>query len=230
MPKKPLKKIQIKFLGTSSGEPIPRPGDDCPQCLSRDAKDKRLRPSLLVNKKVLIDCGPDILKQLKKSQIGALELVLITHEHQDHVAGIGDLKKIRPNLEITRLKPGQHFAWEGIDFYAFKVKHSSMITTVGLEIGSAIYIPDVADLDWAMKYLQESKLAILDGSVLNRNFGGHLAINEIIAETKNLRNLRRIYFSHNGHTKRPHKEMVKLVKALGDDRYTLAYDGLEINI
>lgn len=230
MPRKSLKKIEIKFLGTSSVDAIPRPGDDCAQCLSKDSKDKRLRSSILVNKKVLIDAGPDILKQLRKNQIENLELVLITHEHLDHAGGIGDLKKVCPSLNITRLKPGQHFAWEGIDFYAFKVKHSTMVTTVGVEVGPVIYIPDAADLDWAMKYLQESKLAILDGSVLNRNFSGHLAINEIIAQTKNLRNLRRIYFTHNGHTKRTHKEMVKLVKTLGDDRYTLAYDGLEINI
>lgn len=222
--------ILLKFLGTSSAEAIPRPDDDCSQCQSEDAKDKRLRSAVLINKKILIDAGPDILKQLKRNQIENLDLVLITHDHDDHIGGIKDLQKIRRNLEITRLKPGQHFKWQGIDFYAFKVKHSSQITTVGLEIGPVIYIPDLADLDWAIKYLQESKIAILDGSVLNRNFGGHLSINEIINGTKKLRNLRRIYFTHNGHTHKTHKEMVKIVKTLGDDRFTLAYDGLELKI
>jgi phosphoribosyl 1,2-cyclic phosphate phosphodiesterase len=225
-----MKKTTIKFLGTSSGEPIPRPGDDCEQCLSTDKKDKRLRSSLLINKKILIDAGPDILKQLRKNQIENLELVLITHDHYDHVTGIKDLLKIKRNLEIIRLKPGQHFKWEGLEFYAFKVRHSNVVTTVGLEIGSLIYIPDAADLDLAEKYLKESKIAVLDGSVLNRSFDGHLAINEAINQTKNLRNLRKIYFTHNGHTRVTHKEMVKTVKALGDDRYCLAYDGLELNI
>ena len=230
MPIKQLKKTTIKFLGTSSGEPIPRPGDDCQQCVSADKKDKRLRSSLLINKKILVDAGPDILKQLHKNQIENLELVLITHDHNDHAAGIKDLLKIKRNLEIIRLKPGQHFKWEGLEFYAFKVNHSKVVITVGLEIGPMIYIPDAADLNLADKYLKESKIAVLDGSVLNRSFDGHLSINEAINHTKVLRNLRKIYFTHNGHTRSPHKEMVKTVKALGDDRYSLAYDGLELTI
>lgn len=222
------KKITIKFLGTSSGEAIPREGCDCEQCLSKDKKDKRLRSSLLVNKKVLVDAGPDITKQLRKNQIENLELVLITHGHSDHCGGVKDLMRIKRNLEVIYLKPGQHFKWEGIEFFAFKVKHSPALITVGLEIGPFIYIPDIADLDWAEKYLKESKVAILDGSVINRSFAGHLAINEIINQTKILKNLKKIYFSHNGHTHYPHKEMVKTVKALGGDRFGLAYDDLEI--
>lgn len=225
-----MKKILLKFLGTSSSESLPREGCSCPQCLSTDKKDKRLRSAILINKKILVDAGPDISKQLRRNQIENLELVLITHEHQDHIAGIKDLLKIKRNLEIMRLNPGQHFKWSEIDFYAFKVKHSSQITTVGVEFGSVVYIPDLADLEWAMKYLEESKIAILDGSVLNRNFGGHLALNEIINQVKPLRNLRKIYFTHNGHTHQTHKEMTKLVKTLGDERFSLAFDGLELKV
>ena len=219
----------LKFLGTSSMEPIPR-DDNCPQCSSDDPKDKRLRSSLIINKKVLVDAGPDVLGQLRRLQIENLELVLITHDHFDHSAGVKDLLKIKPRLEIIRLKPGAHFKWQEIDFHAFKVKHSTQVTTVGLEIGPVIYIPDLSDLDWAMKYLIESKTAILDGSVVNRNFGGHMALNEIIKQVKPLRNLRKIYFTHNGHTHQTHKEMTKLVKTLGDERFSLAYDGLELKI
>lgn len=233
---KTKQKILLKFLGTSSVEVIPR-DDNCPQCISADPKDKRLRSSILINKKILVDAGPDVLKQLRHSQIENLEFVLITHDHNDHTGGIKDLLKIRRDLEIMRLQPGQHFKWAGIDFYAFKVKHSSQVTTVGLEFGSAspaggpvIYIPDMANLDWAMKYLTESKIAILDGSVLNRNFGGHMALNEIIKEVKSLRNLQKIYFTHNGHTHQTHKDMVKLVKTLGDERFSLAFDGQELTV
>ncbi|KKQ16827.1 MAG: hypothetical protein US31_C0026G0001, partial [Berkelbacteria bacterium GW2011_GWA1_36_9] len=42
--------------------------------------------------------------------------------------------------------------------------------------------------------------------------------------------LKKIYFTHNGHTQKTHKEMVKLVQQVGDSRYTLAYDGLELEI
>lgn len=220
----------IQFLGTSSGESLPRTDCDCLQCRSKDSKDKRQRSAILINKKILIDAGPDIAKQLRSSQIQALEAVLITHEHQDHAAGIKDVLRIRRDLRIIKLKPGQHFKLLNIDFYAFKVKHSPIIPTVGLEINSLIYLPDVADLDWATKYLKESQIAILDGSMLGRNFGGHLSINEIIRQTKVMKNLKKIYFTHNGHTRKTHKEMSKLVKTLGDNRFQLAYDRLELKI
>lgn len=220
----------IKFIGTSSDERIPREDCDCPQCVSKDVKDKRLRPAILIDKKILVDAGPDISRQLNLTQVNALEAVLITHDHQDHVGGIKDLLKLRRDIRIIKLKPGQHFKLLGIDFYAFKVKHSNMVPTVGVEIDSMVYIPDVADLDWAMKYIEESKVAILDGSVLGKNFGGHLSINEIVSKTSGLKNLKSIYFTHNGHTRKTHREMQKLVKEMGGSRYHIAYDGLEIEV
>lgn len=230
MPGKLEKKITIKFLGTSSEEAIPREGCDCFQCISKDNKDFRLRSSILVNKKILIDATPDVLKQLTKRQIDGLEAVMITHEHLDHNGGIKDLLRARRDIRIIKLAAGQHFKLIGIDFHAFKVKHSNLVPTVGVEINSAIYIPDYADLDWAMPYLKNTKIAILDGSVLGRNFGGHLSINETVAMTKPLKDLKKIYFTHNGHTRRSHSQMQKLVHEIGNSSYVIAYDGLEIEV
>lgn len=223
--------MKIKFLGTSSGEAIPREGCDCSECLSKNRKDKRLRSSLLIEEKILVDAGPDVLKQLTSSQINNLDSILITHEHDDHIGGLKFLLRTRRNLRIIRMKPGQHFKLLGVDFFAFKVLHSKMAITVGLQVNNNIvYIPDSSSLDLAMKYLQEANIAILDGSVFGRSFGGHLSINEIITTVKPLKNLKKIYFTHNGHTRKTHQEMVKLVQQLGDHRFTLAYDGLELKI
>lgn len=220
----------IKFLGTSSAESLPRAECNCDQCSSKDKKDKRLRSSILINKKILIDANPDIAKQMRSSQVKSLEAVLITHEHQDAVGGLKDLLRMWRDIRIIKLKPGQHFKLLGIDFYAFKVKHSNLVITVGIEIGPIVYIPDVADLDWAIKYLKESRILIIDGSVLGRSMSGHISINEIIGQTKPLKNLKKIYFTHNGHTRRTHKEMTNLVQRIGDKRYHIAYDGLEIKV
>ncbi len=224
-----MKKLNIIFLGTSSAEGLPR-NDNCNQCKSSDKKDKRFRSAILVNKQILVDAGPDIYLQLNDAQIRNLGAILITHEHTDHVGGLKDILKVDRNARIIKLQAGQRFKLIGIDFHAFKVRHSNLAPTVGLEIDGAIYIPDCADLDFAQQYLKEAKIAILDGSVLNRSFGGHLSINESVALTKPLKNLREVYFTHNGHTRKSHKEMEALVKSLGDDRYHIAYDGLELNI
>lgn len=223
--------MKIVFLGTSSGEAMPRETCDCLQCQSKNKKDKRLRSSILIEDKILIDAGPDILKQLNSDQINNLDTVIITHEHDDHIAGLKYLLRTRRDLRIIRMKPGQHFKLLGVDFFAFKVLHSKMAITIGLQINNNIvYMPDSSSLDLAIKYLQEANIAILDGSVLGRSFGGHLAINEIVADVKPLKNLKKIYFTHNGHTHKTHQEMVKLVQSLGDARFTLAYDGLELKV
>lgn len=225
------KELKIKFLGTSSAEAIPREGCDCRQCQSKDKKDKRFRSSLLVCGRILIDAGPDILKQLTQAQINNLDSVIITHEHQDHIGGLKYLLKTRRDIRIIRMKPGQHFKLLGVDLFGFKIEHSNIAATVGLIIDNQIaYIPDSLSLKLALKYLQEVKIAILDGSVFERTFSGHLAMREIIALTKPFGELKKIYFTHNGHIRKPHREMTKLVQSLGDKRYLLAYDGLELKV
>lgn len=220
----------VKFLGTSSEKSIPREDCDCGQCRSKEGKDKRLRSSILINKNIIIDASPDILKQLRTSQIKNLDSVIITHEHDDHVGGLRFLLKANRNLRIIRIRPGQHFKLLGIDFFAFRVEHSKMAPTVGLVLNDIAYIPDSLSLNMAEKYLKEVKIAILDGSMLGRTFGGHLSINEIIAIVKSFKNLRKIYFTHNGHTRKTHKQMTTIVQKLGDKRFSLAYDKLEIKV
>lgn len=88
--------MKIKFLGTSAGWPLPRLGCNCKICTSPDPKDKRLRPSVLVNDSLLIDCGPDIYHELIIQQssnitISNLKALVITHAHPDHILGFHDL-------------------------------------------------------------------------------------------------------------------------------------------
>ncbi len=219
----------IKFLGTSSVKSIPRESCTCKQCLSKNKKDKRLRSSFLIERRILIDAGPDILKQLNSRQINNLDTVIITHEHEDHIGGLKHLLKNR--IRVIRMKPGNHFKLLGVDFFAFKVLHSKLAITIGLVINdNLVYIPDSSSLNLATKYLKEVDLAILDGSMLGRSFGGHLSINDIITVTNPLKNLKRVYFTHNGHTRKTHKEMIKIVQQIGDKRFQIAYDGLELKI
>lgn len=43
---------------------------------------------------IQIDCGPDFRQQMLKNNISKIDAVLLTHEHNDHVIGLDDLRPI----------------------------------------------------------------------------------------------------------------------------------------
>lgn len=90
-------KWYFEVLGSGTSQGVPVIGCKCEVCLSADEKDQRLRSSFFVKKgrtKLLVDAGPDLRQQLLRSQIEDLDAVLITHEHQDHTAGLDELRSI----------------------------------------------------------------------------------------------------------------------------------------
>jgi len=87
--------LVVTFLGTGTSQGIPVIGSNHPVCLSTDPKDKRLRVSALVEYKgytILIDCGPDFRAQMLTNQITHIDAILYTHEHNDHTAGLDDIR------------------------------------------------------------------------------------------------------------------------------------------
>jgi len=85
--------MNVLFLGTSAGWPLPRLGCQCPICQSQDSRDKRLRPAVLVNETILIDAGPDIYHQLTNLKVDTkkIKALILTHAHLDHILGFNDL-------------------------------------------------------------------------------------------------------------------------------------------
>ncbi len=87
-------KLTILGSGTSTG--VPQIGCRCATCTSLDPHDRRLRASAIVTldngANLLIDCGPDFREQILRAGAPALEALLITHSHYDHVGGIDDLR------------------------------------------------------------------------------------------------------------------------------------------
>ena len=87
--------MKINFLGTGTSQGIPVIGSKHPVCLSPDKKDKRLRTSLLIDWKgdhIIIDCGPDFRYQMLRSNCSKVDAILFTHEHNDHVSGLDDVR------------------------------------------------------------------------------------------------------------------------------------------
>jgi phosphoribosyl 1,2-cyclic phosphate phosphodiesterase len=90
-------KMKLTFLGTGTSTGVPSIGCDCETCRSENARDKRLRVSILIEhaeKKILVDTSIDFRQQALRAKIGYLDAVLITHCHVDHVFGLDDIRPL----------------------------------------------------------------------------------------------------------------------------------------
>jgi phosphoribosyl 1,2-cyclic phosphate phosphodiesterase len=65
-------------------------------CQSADPKDNRLRTAALLStdegQNILIDAGPDFRQQMLRLGVQHLDAILLTHEHNDHVIGLDDIR------------------------------------------------------------------------------------------------------------------------------------------
>ena len=90
-----LPPLRVTLLGTGTSTGVPIPGCECEVCTSSDPRDGRLRCACYVRSggiSLLIDAGPDLRRQCLDNDIRAVDAVLFTHEHFDHVAGLDDLR------------------------------------------------------------------------------------------------------------------------------------------
>jgi phosphoribosyl 1,2-cyclic phosphate phosphodiesterase len=70
-------------------------GCTCVVCSSSDPRDNRLRTSALLTAgrtHLLIDAGPDLRQQMLRARVDHLDAILLTHEHNDHVIGLDDVR------------------------------------------------------------------------------------------------------------------------------------------
>lgn len=95
--------LEITLLGTGTSQGIPVIGCECNTCRSTDPKDKRLRTAAFVKSGhtgFAIDVGPDFRRQMLDNDITDVHCVLLTHEHNDHVSGLDDIRPI--NFKYNR--------------------------------------------------------------------------------------------------------------------------------
>ncbi len=89
-----MNRVTILGSGTSTGVPIL--GCNCSVCKSTDGRNRRQRSSIVITtndgKRVLVDATPDLRTQLLRNRIGALDAVVVTHDHADHTHGMDDLR------------------------------------------------------------------------------------------------------------------------------------------
>ena len=90
-------KLIVLGAGTSTG--VPRIGNDWGLCDPTEPRNRRTRPSIMVESaagaRLLVDTSPDLRAQLLATGIDRLDAVFWTHDHADHAHGIDDLRPLR---------------------------------------------------------------------------------------------------------------------------------------
>ena len=90
-----LETFELIFLGTGTSQGVPVIGCDCEVCSSSDPRDQRLRTSGVLKiggKTIVFDVGPDFRQQMLREKVRHIDAVLFTHEHNDHVIGLDDIR------------------------------------------------------------------------------------------------------------------------------------------
>ena len=94
--------MRVLFLGTSTSYGVPVIGCRCPTCISQDPRNRRTRASVYIETdegvRLLIDSGPEVRLQALREGVTRIDVVLYTHFHADHTAGIDDLKAFNAAL------------------------------------------------------------------------------------------------------------------------------------
>jgi len=87
--------MKFTFLGTGTSMGVPVAGGFGREKLTHDARNERFRCSGWIQTdelSILIDAGPEFRLQSIRAGITHIDLVLTTHQHMDHIAGLDDLR------------------------------------------------------------------------------------------------------------------------------------------
>lgn len=183
--------MNVTILGTGSPEGYPiilHPNEFV------EEEESRLRPGLLIEDAdtVIFDAGPDIRQQLLHEEVENITALFITHQHFDHLWGIGDLAQLlwlgevpfityvnKDTLDYIQTYfpwvklPLQIFSYnEEYRFKDFSViprqaKHSQKFEVAVFEViknnNTILYAPDFKGFEM-YKNTRPYEVAIIDGS------------------------------------------------------------------
>jgi phosphoribosyl 1,2-cyclic phosphate phosphodiesterase len=113
--------LRITILGSGTSHGVPVIGCDCAVCRSTDPRDRRTRPSVLIDladggpatpdggdrletietrapsaalvRYVLVDTSTDLRAQALAHDIRRVDAILFTHSHADHVMGLDEVRR-----------------------------------------------------------------------------------------------------------------------------------------
>jgi len=90
-------KASLTVLGSGTSMGVPTIGCTCAVCHSSDPRDRRTRPSIMVQYEgrcVLIDTTPDFREQAIRENITYIDAIIYTHAHAHHILGLHDVRPL----------------------------------------------------------------------------------------------------------------------------------------
>ncbi|OFW13526.1 MAG: hypothetical protein A3F69_06045 [Acidobacteria bacterium RIFCSPLOWO2_12_FULL_66_10] len=98
---------RVTVLGSGTSHGVPAIGCDCAVCRSTDLRDRRTRPSILIEveapasaslfrdavRSILVDASTDLRAQALARDVRRVDAILFTHSHADHVFGLDDVRR-----------------------------------------------------------------------------------------------------------------------------------------
>ena len=147
--------MTLKFLGTGTSTGVPIVACQCSVCTSSDPRDKRLRPSILLEydgRVVVIDTTPDFRAQALREGLSRLDAVVFTHAHADHIMGFDDLRPLtfwregkiliygQPSV-IERLRDVFRYIFEGDYNYGGRGELELREISGPIELFGACFLP-----------------------------------------------------------------------------------------
>jgi phosphoribosyl 1,2-cyclic phosphate phosphodiesterase len=101
--------LKITLLGTGTSHGVPMIACDCRVCRSTDPRDRRCRPSILIEiaaavdhrtpavaravRTILVDTSTDLRAQALTHGIRRVDAILFTHSHADHILGLDEIRR-----------------------------------------------------------------------------------------------------------------------------------------
>lgn len=102
--------LKVTVLGSGTSHGVPMIGCECAVCRSDDPRDRRTRPSILIEietppdetlgsacaasvRSILVDTSTDLRSQALAHGVRRVDAILFTHSHADHILGLDEVRR-----------------------------------------------------------------------------------------------------------------------------------------